>query len=43
MIFEAADGTEQVIVLCGPPEREAEEPCEAGIYTSGPITLDAGT
>lgn len=32
-----------VIVFCGPEEFGGSQPCEAGTYTSDPVTLAAGT
>ena len=43
VIYETSDGGEDFIDFCGPAEFATEGPCEAGTYTSDPITLDAGT
>ena len=43
VIYETSDGGGDAIFYCGPAEFTMEGPCEAGTYTSDPITLDAGT
>lgn len=42
VIYETSDGGGDIIFFCGPPEF-SQIPCEAGTYTSDPVTLDAGT
>lgn len=41
-VYETAEGGD-FIVFCGPAEFEGGESCEAGTYTSEPVTLPAGT
>ena len=41
--YETSGGDEDVAFFCGPAEFTSAGPCEAGTYTSDPITMDAGT
>lgn len=43
VVYQTSEGSADLIVFCGPPEFGVEAPCEAGTYTSDPITLATGT
>ncbi len=43
VVYETSEGNDGAIIFCGPTEFGGEAPCEAGTYTSDPITLAAGT